>query len=187
MKREIMKCTDVLRTGGTILYPTDTIWGIGCDATSPGAVARIYSIKKRVDSKAMLILADSIEMVSQYVEEIPEMALEILKVSDRPLTLIYPSARGLAPNLLPADGSIGIRITNEPFSRGLIDAFGRPIVSSSANLAGSPSPQRFADIPAEIKSAVDYVADWGKDAVKKRKPSGVLKVHLNGQIEVIRP
>jgi L-threonylcarbamoyladenylate synthase len=176
----------VLRRGGTILYPTDTVWGIGCDATDAGAVDKVYRIKSRTDSKAMLVLVDSIEMVSEYVEEIPEVALDIIEVNDSPLTIIYPGARGLAGNLPGKDGSIGIRITSEPFSRALIKTFGRPVVSSSANLAGLSAPANFAEIPEDIRSAVDYVADWRRDERKKNKPSGILKVHLNGEIQIIR-
>lgn len=186
MEKEIQVCTEVLNKGGTILYPTDTIWGIGCDATDVDAVEKIYSIKQRVDTKAMLVLADSIEMVSDYVEEIPAVALQILEVNDKPLTLIYPGARGLAENLLAGDGSIGIRITSEPFSKELIKAFGKPLVSSSANIAGQSPPSHFAEISELIRSAVDYVVNWQQRDQTKKKPSGILKVHLNGEVEVIR-
>ncbi len=186
MKEEILKCTGILERGGTILYPTDTIWGIGCDATNPEAVSRVYEIKQRMDRKAMLVLVDSVEMISDYVVEIPEMALEILRVNDRPLTIIYPRAVGLAPNLTGEDGSIGIRITSEAFSKGLLQAFGKPLVSSSANLAGQPPPENFSRISPEILSSVDHVVNWRQDERKKSKPSGILKIHLNGQVEVIR-
>jgi L-threonylcarbamoyladenylate synthase len=186
MNREIKLCTEVLHRGGTILYPTDTVWGIGCDATNAGAVDEVYRIKRRKDSKAMLVLVDSIEMISDYVEEIPGAALEILEINDSPLTIIYPGARGLAGNLPGEDGSIGIRITSEPFSRELIKAFGKPVVSSSANLAGHPAPANFAEIPEDIRTAVDHVAGWRQDERKKNKPSGILKVHLNGEIQIIR-
>jgi len=186
MMKEIQICTEILRGGGTILYPTDTIWGIGCDATRAGSVEKVYRIKRRVDSRAMLVLVDSIEMVSDYVEEIPEVALKILEVNDKPLTIIYPVARGLAENLLGEDGSVGIRITREAFSRALIQAFGKPVVSSSANLAGQPPPANFAGISMDIISAVDHVAGWHQDERKKKKPSGILKVHLNGEIQIIR-
>jgi L-threonylcarbamoyladenylate synthase len=186
MKQEIEQCREVLRGGGTILYPTDTIWGIGCDATNPEAVKKVYGIKQRVDSKAMLVLVNSIDMIWDYVDEIPPAALEILEVNDKPLTIIYPGARNLAHNLPAKDGSIGIRISAESFSSGLIKAFGRPIVSSSANIAGNTSPADFSEISADIKSAVDYVANWKQDDRKKRKPSGILKVSLNGEIEIVR-
>ena len=186
MKKEIQKAIEVLKEGGTILYPTDTIWGIGCDACNPEAVSRIYNIKKREDSKAMLVLVDSIDRIWDYVEEIPKVALEILEVNDQPLTIIYPGARGLAENLVAADGSIGIRITAEPFSMGLIRALRKPLVSSSANIAGSPPPANFRDISEEIRNNVNYIVNWKQDSREKRKPSGILKVSLNGAIEIIR-
>jgi len=209
MKQEIQRCTEVLKAGGTILYPTDTIWGIGCDAANPKAVARVYMIKERVDTRAMLVLVDSIEMICDYIEEIPEMALEILKLryspasagngqsrdktsltgdvpDDKPLTIIYPGAIGLADNLLAEDGSIGIRVTEETFSRELIRSFGKPLVSSSANITGESPPACFAEISGRIRSAVDHVANWKQDEHNKRKPSGILKVSLNGEIKIIR-
>lgn len=191
MKKEIQRCIDVLRTGGTILYPTDTIWGIGCDATDPEAVSKIYRIKKRKDSKAMLVLVDSIERIYDCVREVPEMALEILEQtreggSLKPLTIIYPGAFNLASNLPADDGSIGIRVSTDPFSRELIRMFGKPLVSTSANIAGSVPPANFGEISDEIRSAVDYVADWRRDERKKARPSGILKVSLNGEIIIIR-
>jgi L-threonylcarbamoyladenylate synthase len=202
MKEEIRKCLDVLNAGGCILYPTDTIWGIGCDATDPIAVSKVYEIKKRVDSKAMLVLVDSIDMIYDYIEKMPEMALDILEQvqtersgskSDRsgakpgsPLTIIYPRARGLAQNLVADDGSIGIRITTDEFSRELIRSFGKPLVSSSANTAGNPPPSNFSEISEEIQGSADHIANWKRDDKKKRKPSGILKVSINGTIEVIR-
>jgi L-threonylcarbamoyladenylate synthase len=186
MKKEIQICTGILREGGCILYPTDTIWGIGCDATNPEAVARVYGIKQRKDTKAMLVLADSIGMVRQYVEEIPAAALEILEVNEAPLTIVYPCARDLAGNLISGDGSIGIRITADPFSRELIRAFGKPVVSSSANIAGDPAPGMFSEIQPAIRGAVDHVVNWRQEERKKGKPSGILKVSLNGEIEIIR-
>ena len=186
MIQEIQRCLETLIRGEIILYPTDTIWGVGCDATDPDPVTKIYEIKKRVDSKAMLVLVDSINMISDYIDEIPEVALEILEVNEDPLTIIYPGAYGLAGNLLADDGSIGIRITAEPFSSGLIRAFGKPIVSTSANLTGQPAPASFRQISEEVLASVDYTADWKRDDRKKRKPSGILKVHLNGKIEIIR-
>ena len=209
MKQEIQRCTEVLKAGGPILYPTDTIWGIGCDATNPMAVARVYKIKQRIDTKAMLVLVDSIDMIYDYIEEIPEMALEILKLrhgpestgkgqardkrsqagrvpDDKPLTIIYPGATGLADNLLAEDGSIGIRVTEETFSRELIRSFGKPLVSSSANITGESPPASFAEISDRIRLAVDHVANWKQNEHKKRKPSGILKVSLNGEIKIIR-
>jgi L-threonylcarbamoyladenylate synthase len=186
MNREVERCAEVLRRGGTLLYPTDTIWGIGCDATNPPAVEKVYRIKKRSDCKAMLVLVDSVGMVRDYVEEIPGAALQILEVNEDPLTIIYPGAQGLAPNLTGEDGSIGIRITSDPFSNALIRALGKPLVSTSANLAGQPAPANFSGIAAEILSSVDRVADWRREEPLKNKPSGILKVYLNGEIRIIR-
>ena len=186
MKKEIQQAVEVLKNGGTILYPTDTIWGIGCDACNPEAVSRIYEIKNRKDSKAMLVLVDSIDRIWDYVEEIPAAALDILGVNDQPLTIIYPGARGLAKNLVAEDGSIGIRITTESFSKALIRELKKPIVSSSANIAGIKSPENYSDISEEIRKGVNHIVNWKQDLRKKRKPSGILKVSLNGEIEIIR-
>lgn len=186
MKKEVEICVRVLRRGGTLLYPTDTVWGIGCDATDESAVNEVFRIKKRSDAKAMLVLADSVGMVREYVEVIPEAALQILEVNDEPLTIIYPGARGLASSLTADDGSIGIRITSEPFSKALVKALGRPLVSTSANLAGQPPPVNFSGIPAEIRTAVDHVAAWRRLEQIKNKPSGILKVYLNGEIRILR-
>jgi len=160
MREEIQRCTETLKKGGTILYPTDTIWGIGCDATDEEAVEKVYKIKQREDSKAMLVLVDSIRMLENYVEEVPEIAYEILEAGENALTIIYPGAFGLAGNLCAEDGSVGIRITREAFSAGLIKAFGKPLVSSSANLAGQPSPAGFNEISDLVLSSTDYVANW---------------------------
>ena len=186
MKTQIEKAAGILSEGGTILYPTDTIWGIGCDATCPAAVEKIYGIKKREDTKTMLVLVDSPGMLDNYVDEVPEMAREIFKLSDQPLTIIYPGARTLAENLVHTDGSIGIRITQDPFCIGLLRAFGKPIVSTSANVTGKTAPAFFSQIDKSIVGSVDYVVEWRRDDREKRKPSGILKVALNGEIEVIR-
>ena len=146
MNNEIDKAAGILSPGGTILYPTDTIWGIGCNALLPDAVEKIYRIKQRNDKKAMLVLVDSADMLDDYVEEIPEMALEIISLTNEALTIIYPGAVGLAENLIHADGSVGIRITTDPFCKGLIKALGKPVVSTSANVTGRPSPAYFNKI-----------------------------------------
>ena len=186
MQQDIQKCIEVLATGGIILYPTDTIWGIGCDATHSHAIQKVYRLKQREDAKAMLVLVNSMDMLSRYVEEIPDMAREIIKINDAPLTIIYPSGRNLAGNLLSPDGSIGIRITSDPFCEALIHRFRKPLVSTSANIAGLPAPAIYREISAEIKSMVDYTVTWRQNDHIKRKPSGILKVKLNGGIEVIR-
>jgi L-threonylcarbamoyladenylate synthase len=186
MLQDIQKCIEVLAAGGTILYPTDTIWGIGCDATQFHAAKKIYQLKQREDAKAMLVMVNSADMLSRYVEEIPAMAYEIIDINDDPLTIIYPSGRNLAGNLLSQDGSIGIRITSDPFCFELIRRFRKPLVSTSANIAGQPAPSIFSEISAKIISKVDYTVSWRQKDHIKRKPSGILKVQLNGEIEVIR-
>ncbi len=186
MQQDIEKCIEVLAGGGTILYPTDTIWGIGCDATQSHATKKVYQLKQREDAKAMLVLVNSADMLSRYVEEIPAMAGEIIEVNENPLTIIYPAGRNLAGNLLSPDGTIGIRITSDPFCAELIRRFRKPIVSTSANIAGRPAPAIFNEISADIGSKVDYTVGWRQKDHTKRKPSGILKVKLNGEIEVIR-
>jgi len=186
MRSEIKQTSGILSQGGIILYPTDTIWGIGCDATLSAAVDKLYRIKNRKDSKAMLVLVDSMKMLEKYIELVPDIATEILSVSNKPLTIIYPGATGMAENLLHSDGSVGIRITSDPFCLGLLQYFGKPIVSTSANIASHPPPQYFAQIDEAILGTVDYTVDWRRDDRSKRKPSGILKVGLQGQIEVIR-
>ncbi len=186
MHQDIQKSIEILAGGGTILYPTDTIWGIGCDATQPEAVQKIYQIKQREDSKAMIVLVDSPDMLARYVGEIPEIAKDILEINENPLTIIYPAARNLAGNLLSAEGNIGIRITADPFCTELIHRFRKPLVSTSANPAGQTAPAIFKEISQDIISMVDYAVTWRQNDKTKRKPSGILKVNLNGEVEVIR-
>lgn len=186
MTKDIEQAKEVLKKGGVILYPTDTIWGIGCDATNPEAVKRIYEIKKRTDSKSMLVLLDKPEKISLYVKEVPEISWDLVDLAESPLTIIYPGAIKLAQNLIAEDGSIGIRITKEQFSKDLIYKFNKPIVSTSANISGEPSPACFDDISEEIKNSVDYVVKYSQNFNQKSKPSGIIKVELNGEIKVIR-
>lgn len=176
-----------MREGGVILYPTDTIWGIGCDATNEEAVRRVYQIKQRADSKAMLVLVDSAVKVDFYVQDVPEVAWDLIEVADKPLTIIYSGARNLAPNLLAADGSVGIRVTNEEFSKRLCQQFRKAIVSTSANVSGQPSPGCFAEISEEIKSVVDYIVKARRDEPAGSKPSGIIKLGEGGLVQVIRP
>ena len=186
-----------LREGGTILYPTDTVWGLGCDATNPAAVARIFEIKKRADSKSLVLLASDLDMVAKYVKEIPSIAVDLVEVNDAPMTIIYPSAicglEGdagdrwhLAASTVAEDGSVGIRIPLMEWCRQLVFKFGRPIVSTSANISGEPTPKRFSEIPAEIKEAVDFVVPPSVDTDSTGKASQILKVGLRGEIEIIR-
>lgn len=175
-----------MREGGVILYPTDTIWGIGCDATNEDAVRRVYEIKQRADSKAMLVLVDSPVKVDFYVQDVPDIAWDLIEVADKPMTIIYSGARNLAPNLLAEDGSVGIRVTNEAFSQRLCQQFRKAIVSTSANVSGQPSPLCFSEISEEIKAAVDYVVNVRQEETKLPSPSSIIKLGARGEIQIIR-
>lgn len=186
MHNDIKKALDVLHSGGIILYPTDTIWGIGCDATNPEAVKKVYEIKKREDSKAMLVLMENPNRLNSYVDEVPEIAWDLIDTTDKPMTLIYPGAKNLAPNLINSDGTIGIRMTQEEFTQNLIQRFKKPIVSTSANYSGEPSPAKFDEIDEEIKEAVDYIVEYRQDDLSENKASSIIKLGLGGEFEIIR-
>ena len=184
---DIKKACEVMEKGGLILYPTDTIWGIGCDATNEEAVKRVYEIKNRIDSKALIILVDKPAKVDFYVREVPEIAWDLIEVADKPLTIVYPHARNLAPNVMAQDGSVGIRITREEFSRKLCERFRKAIVSTSANISGQPSPACFAEISDEIKQAVDYIVTYRQEDPTKPAPSSVIAIGDGGVIKILRP
>lgn len=198
MKEEMQKVLEVLREGGVILYPTDTVWGIGCDATNPEAVAKVYAIKNREDSKSLVLLASDMDMICRYVREVPEMAVQLVEVNDKPMTIIYPGAvagengcmkadrRLLAYNTVAEDGTVGIRIPMMDFCRQLVAKLGRPIVSTSANISGEPTPKKFAEISEEIKSAVDYIVDPSLEKGSTGQSSSIIKVGLDYSIEIIR-
>lgn len=186
MNEDIKQAINVLNNGGVILYPTDTIWGVGCDATNEKAVEKVYKIKKRIETKSMLVLIDSPVKLNAYVSEIPDMAWDLIELSEKPLTIIYPEAKNLAKNLVGEDKSIGIRITNEKFSKSLCERFRKPIVSTSANLSGEKSPAFFNDISEEIKSAVDYIVNFRQNDMTPSKPSSIIKLGIGNIIEVIR-
>lgn len=186
MQEDIKKAIEVLKSGGIILYPTDTIWGIGCDATNEEAVKRIYELKQRDDSKSMLVLLDNPAKLQTYVQEVPDIAWDLIELTDKPLTIIYEGAKNLATNLIATDGSIGIRITDELFSRELCKQFRKPIVSTSANISGDPSPSRFSNISPVIKNSVDYVVNYRQKENVEVKPSGILRLGKNGTIQIIR-
>ena len=169
MQEDIKEACRIMQEGGVILYPTDTIWGIGCDATNEEAVRRVYEIKKRIDSKALLVLVDTSVKVDFYVSDVPEIAWDLIDLADKPLTIIYSGARNLAKNLLAEDGSVGIRVTNEPFSKRLCERFRKAIVSTSANISGEPSPSNFQQISPEIIAAVDYVVKYRQEDMSKPK------------------
>lgn len=186
MKDEIKKACEVMQNGGVILYPTDTVWGIGCDATNEKAVKRVYEIKRRADSKAMLVLVDSPVKVDFYVQEVPAVAWDLIEMTTKPLTIIYDGARNLAPNLVADDGSVGIRVTDEAFSKELCFRFRKAVVSTSANISGQPSPAVFSEISEEIKDAVDYIVDFRRDETGHPKPSSIIKLGSGGEIKIIR-
>ena len=188
MEQTLKEAFDVLRKGGVILYPTDTVWGLGCDACNSDAVARIFALKKRADSKSLVLLASDLDMIARYVQEIPEMALQLIEVNDRPMTLIYPQAcRGaLAEGTVAEDGSVGIRIPQSGFCQRLALRLGHLLVSTSANISGQPTPKCFAEIPQEIKGAVDYVVDPSLEAQATGLASQIIKVELDGRVKIIR-
>ncbi len=186
MKEDINKALGVLRKGGVILYPTDTVWGLGCDATHSGAVEKIYQIKRRDKQKSMLVLVDFPGRIDRYVEYMPDIAWDLIDVSDKPLTIIYPQAKNLAHNLVAPDGSIGIRVVRDKFSQQLITQFKKPVVSTSANLSSQPAPENFKKIDQQIIDSVDYVVQWKQDETKKSVPSGIIKLGPAGEVEVIR-
>ena len=197
-KEDLQEALRVLRGGGIIVYPTDTVWGIGCDATNAEAVAKIYALKQREDSKSMLALLDSPAKLNYYISDIPDAAWALLEASDndgkdendgmmKPLTIIYPNARNLASNLIAEDGSIGIRITNEPFSKALCAQLKHPIVSTSANISGQAVAHCFAEIEQTILDGADYVCRFRRDDDTPYEPSSIIKINADGTFQIIRP
>ncbi len=186
MNQDINKALEVLRSGGVILYPTDTIWGLGCDAENEKAVKRIFEIKKRVDNKSMLALVDSPLRIEMYVEEVPEIAWDLIAQTDKPLTIVYPKAKNFANNLVAQDGSMGIRMVKENFCNRLISRLQRPIVSTSANISGKIAPIIFDEIAQEIIDAVDYVVKYRQDDQTESKSSSIIKLELGGLFKIIR-
>ena len=185
-KQAISEALKVLNNGGVILYPTDTVWGLGCDATNSEAVKRIFEIKRRADSKAMLSLVDAIGRVDYYFSRVPEIAWDLWEVADKPLTLILPRARNVAPELIAEDGTMGMRITNEQVSKALCAGLKKPLVSTSANISGEPTARCFADISEEIKQAVDYIIPLRQNEASNPAPSGIIIVGDGGEVKVIR-
>lgn len=186
MHDDIKKALEVLKSGGVILYPTDTIWGIGCDATNPEAVQRIYEIKQREDSKSMLVLMENPALLDRYVDDVPEVAWDLVEIATTPLTVIYSNAKNLAENLIATDGSIGIRFTKEAFTSQLLKRFRKPLVSTSANVSGEKAPAFFDEISDEIKKQVDYIVEYRQDDTNPAQPSGIIKLGAGGQIDIIR-
>lgn len=184
---DIREAIKVLKRGGIILYPTDTIWGLGCDPNNESAIRRIYEIKQREDSKSMLVLASDSLMLANYVEEIPDSAAQLIEAADSPLTIIYPSACNVHPLLIAEDGSLGIRIPDDEFLQALLIAFRKPIVSTSANISGRPSPASFREISEEIIESADYVVKYKQMDRRPAKASSIIKVDQHNRIQIIRP
>lgn len=184
---DISSAVETIKSGGVILYPTDTIWGLGCDAANAEAVERIYRIKQRADSKALICLVGGDNMLPYYSDSIPDVAYDLIEFSERPLTLIVDNARNLAPSLLAEDGSVGLRVTKEEFSRTLCNRCKRALVSTSANISGQPAPKCFEDIPQEIIDAVDYVCTSRRKEKGEGKPSSIIKLTATNEIKIIRP
>jgi len=187
LEEQVAQALEVLKKGGIILYPTDTVWGIGCDATNENAVARIYELKKNTDKKSMLVLLDNIDKVSLYIQKVPEVAWQLFEVADKPLTLILPEARGVAGNLVSEEGTLGIRIVDNEFCRKLIRKLNRPLVSTSANVSGHQAPATLSEISKEIRDGVDFIVDQSMEERPTRKASSIIRVGQGGQIEIIRP
>ncbi len=186
LRDEVEKALQVLKDGGIILYPTDTIWGIGCDATNEEAVSKIFKIKGREESKSMIVLLDTENKLASYVNNIPEIAYDLIEYAENPLTIIYSGAKNLAKNAIGTDGSIAIRIAKNDFCQQLIQRFRKPIISTSANISGEQSPAKFDEIADEIKESVNYIVDWEQEKSTPKKPSTILKLEPDGKFQFIR-
>ena len=186
-EEDLRQAVETLRKGGLILYPTDTVWGIGCDATNAEAVAKVFALKQRAEAKSMLVLVDSATRAQWDVKDIPDVAYDMFEMADKPLTLILDNARGLADGLVAEDGSVGIRVTNEKFSHDLCYRFMKAVVSTSANISGHRAAAIHPEIEQEIIDGVEYVVRYRRDDTKKSKPSSIVKLKANGEVTVIRP
>ena len=186
MKEIVDEAVRVLKEGGVILYPTDTVWGLGCDATNEAAVQRVFGIKRRSEAKSLVLLAADMDMVARYIKQIPSIAIDLVEVNDAPMTIVYPGAQGLAPAVVAEDGSVGIRIPNHEFCKELVRRLRAPLVSTSANISGEPSPASFREISQEIKDAVDWCAPRKFEAESTGKASQIIKLGLRGEVEIIR-
>lgn len=187
IKSEVRRAVEVLRHGGIILYPTDTVWGLGCDATDSDAVARIYALKKSTDKKSMLVIVDSIDRAAVYTDHVPHVAWDLMEVTDKPLTLILPGAHGISQELIPDEGTIGIRVPDHEFCRQMCRLLGRPVVSTSANISGMPTPARFDEIDPAIKEGVDLVVDPAFGTGATGKASSIIAIDRSGAFKIIRP
>ncbi len=183
---EVKKTVQFLKEGKVIVYPTDTIWGIGCDATSQEAVKKVYEIKKRAENKALILLLDDVSRLYDFVEKIPELAWDLIEFSEKPLTIIYPKGRNLPKEVLGEDGSVAIRVTKDEFCRKVISQLRKPLVSTSANISGNQSPSVFSEIDPAVLKAVDYVVNWRQKESQKGTPSVIMKLDLDGTIKFLR-
>lgn len=183
---DLLKALEVLRSGGSILYPTDTIWGLGCDATNTKAVDNIYRIKQRIESKSLIILVSDFEQISNWVEEIPEVAADLIRLIENPLTIIYSNAKNLPENVIASDGTIGIRVVKEPFCIELIRLFGKPIISTSANISGEPAPVTFSHISNQILGSVDYIVKYKQQLLTQSKASTIIRLMETGEYVILR-
>lgn len=185
-KEDFQEALRVLRNGGIILYPTDTVWGIGCDARCEEAVKRIFALKQREDSKSMLCLLDAPGKLQGYIDTVPEMAWDLIELSTKPITIIYPSAKNVAPSLVAEDGSLGIRITQEPFTQALCQQLHAPLVSTSANISGEPTARFFNEISTPIRTGVDYIVQYRQEDTTEHLPSSIVKLGIHNEIKIIR-
>ena len=186
LRDEVKKAFDVIQQGGIILYPTDTIWGIGCDATNTEAIKKIYTLKQRAQEKSMIILLDTENKLESYIREVPAIVYDLIDFAESPLTLVMPGARNISPLLISDDGSVGVRVSKHPFCQQLIQRMRKPLVSTSANISGKPSPQNFTQIAAEIIEGVDYVVDIDQHDLSVKKPSTIMRIDPSGLFEFIR-
>lgn len=186
LRDEVKKAFEIVQQGGIILYPTDTIWGIGCDAGNTEAIQKIFALKQRAAEKSMIILLDTENKLESYIREVPAVAYDLIEFAENPLTLVMPGAKNISPALIAEDGSVGIRVSKHPFCQQLIQRLRRPLVSTSANISGQPSPQNFGDISAEIINGVDYVVDIDQRDTSVKKPSTIMRIDPSGTFQFIR-
>jgi len=186
LNNEVAAALKIVQQGGIILYPTDTIWGIGCDATNTEAVQKIYRLKQRDEAKSMIILLDNDNKLQSYINDVPELAYDLIEFAENPLTLVMPGAKNISPALIAADGSVGVRVSDHPFCQQLIQRLRKPLVSTSANISGKPSPQYFSQIDQEIIDGVDYVVDIDQHSMEIKSPSTIMRLSPNGSFEFIR-
>ena len=186
MKKEIKKTVEVLRKGGVIIYPTDTVWGIGCDATNEKAVQKIFKIKKRIEQKSMIVLICEAENIKTIVEKVPTIALDLMESWNKPLTIVYDNAKNLAKNLISNDNTIAVRVSKNKFNKEIIKELGNPIVSTSANFSGKPTPVFFKDIDQELLDSVDHVVSIQRENITDVKPSTIIRLQLDGSFDVLR-